>query len=38
MTERLTLYQIIRTLEERDQKLIQYRYFQENPDGVSANL
>ncbi len=27
MTERMTLYQIICTLEERDQKLIQYRYF-----------
>ena len=28
MTERLTLYQILQTLEERDRKLIQYRYFQ----------
>lgn len=28
MTERLTLYQILHTLEERDQKLIRCRYFQ----------
>ena len=27
MTERLTLYQILHTLEERDQKLIRCRYF-----------
>ncbi len=27
MTERMTLYEIIRTLEERDRKLIEYRYF-----------
>ena len=28
MTERMTLYQILHTLEERDQKLIRCRYFQ----------
>ena len=28
MTERLTLYQILQTLEDRDKKLIQCRYFQ----------
>ncbi len=28
MTERITLYGIIRTLEKRDQELILYRYFQ----------
>ena len=38
MTERLTLYQIIRTLEERDQKLIQYRYFQGKTQTETANL
>lgn len=38
MTERMTLYQIIRTLEERDQKLIQYRYFQGKTQTETAAL
>ena len=38
MTERLTLYQIIHTLEERDQKLIQYRYFQGKTQSETAAL
>lgn len=38
MTERLTLYQILRTLEERDQKLIQYRYFQGKTQTETAAL
>lgn len=38
MTERLTLYQIIRTLEERDQKLIHYRYFQGKTQTETAAL
>ena len=38
MTERLTLYQILRTLEERDRKLIQYRYFQGKTQTETAAL
>lgn len=38
MTERLTLYQIIQTLEERDQKLIHYRYFQGKTQTETAQL
>ena len=38
MTERLTLYQIIHTLEERDQKLIQYLYFQGKTQSETAAL
>lgn len=38
MTERLTLYQILRTLEERDRKLIQYRYFQRKTQTETAAL
>lgn len=37
-TERLTLYQILRTLEERDRKLIQYRYFQGKTQTETAAL
>lgn len=38
MTERLTLYQILRTLDERDRKLIQYRYFQGKTQTETAAL
>ena len=38
MTERLTLYQILRTLEERDRQLIQYRYFQGKTQTETAAL
>ena len=38
MTERLTLYQILQTLEERDRKLIQYRYFQGKTQTQTAAL
>lgn len=38
MTERLTLYQIIQTLEERDQLLITYRYFQGKTQTETAAL
>ena len=38
MTERLTLYQILRTVEERDRKLIQYRYFQGKTQTETAAL
>ena len=38
MTERLTLYQILQTLEERDRKLIQYRYFQGKTQTQAAAL
>lgn len=38
MTERLTLYQIIQTLEERDRKLIHYRYFQGKTQTETAKL
>lgn len=38
MTERMTLYEIIRTLEERDQKLIAYRYFQGKTQTETAEL
>ena len=38
MTERLTLYQIIQTLEERDRLLITYRYFQGKTQTETAAL
>lgn len=38
MTERMTLYEIIRTLEERDQKLIAYRYYQGKTQTETAAL
>lgn len=38
MTERLTLYQIIQTLEERDRILITYRYFQGKTQTETAAL
>lgn len=38
MTERMTLYEIIRTLEERDRKLITLRYFQNKTQTETAAL
>ena len=38
MTERLTLYQILQNLEERDRSLIQYRYFQGKTQTETAAL
>ena len=38
MTERLTLYQVLQTLEERDRRLIQYRYFQGKTQTQTAAL
>ena len=38
MTERMTLYEIIRTLEERDQKLIACRYYQGKTQTETAEL
>lgn len=38
IAERLTLYQIIRTLEDRDRKLIEYRYFQSKTQTETAAL
>ncbi len=38
MTERMTLYAIIRTLEDRDRKLIEYRYFQSKTQVETAAL
>lgn len=38
MTERLTLYELLHTLEERDKKLIEYRYFQGKTQTVTAGL
>lgn len=38
MTERLALYEIIRTLEERDRKLVEYRYFQSKTQVETAAL
>lgn len=38
MTERMTLYEILSTLEDRDKKLIQYRYFQGKTQTVTAGL
>lgn len=38
VTERMTLYEILRTLEERDRKLIEYRYFQSKTQTETAAL
>lgn len=38
MTERLTLYELLHTLEERDKKLLEYRYFQGKTQTVTAGL
>ncbi len=38
MTERLTLYEILRTLDSRDRQLIEYRYFQGKTQTVTAAL
>lgn len=38
MTERMTLYEILSTLEEKDKKLIEYRYFQGKTQTVTASL
>lgn len=38
MTERMTLYEILKTLEERDQKLINFRYFQGKTQTETAAL
>lgn len=38
MTERLTLYELLHTLEERDKKLIEYRYFRGKTQTVTAGL
>lgn len=38
MTERMTLYEILATLDDRDKKLIQYRYFQGMTQSVTAGL
>ncbi len=38
MTERMTLHEIIRTLEDRDRKLIEYRYFQSKTQVETAAL
>lgn len=38
MTERLTLYELLHTLEERDKKLIEYRYFQGKTQTITAGL
>lgn len=38
MTERMTLYQILQSLEERDKKLIEYRYFQSKTQQETADL
>lgn len=38
MTERMTLYQVLQSLEERDKKLIEYRYFQSKTQQETADL
>ncbi|WP_099204604.1 sigma-70 family RNA polymerase sigma factor [Scatolibacter rhodanostii] len=38
MTERMTLYQILETLEEKDRLLLKYRYFQNKTQQETANL
>ena len=38
VTERLTLYGLLGSLEERDRKLIEYRYFQGKTQTVTAGL
>ena len=38
VTERMTLYSLLLTLEERDRKLIEYRYFQGKTQTVTAGL
>ncbi len=38
MTERMTLYEILHTLEERDRMLIKYRYFQSKTQVETAAL
>lgn len=38
VTERMTLYKLLQTLEERDRKLLEYRYFQGKTQTVTAEL
>lgn len=38
MTERMTLYQVLQSLEERDKELIEYRYFQSKTQQETADL
>lgn len=38
MTERMTLYQVLQSLEERDKRLIEYRYFQSKTQQETADL
>ena len=38
VTERMTLYSLLHTLEDRDRKLIEYRYFQGKTQTVTAGL